>query len=77
MTLLRRFLSLIWCQHQHRYKEQRAGVLTLVCDRCDQAVPAIARTNAERRKMLKQFRVARPAKVHGTATVRAFKRGGQ
>jgi hypothetical protein len=32
-----------FCAHESRYREQRAGVLHLVCERCGNAVPAIAR----------------------------------
>ena len=57
MTWLRRLLSLVGCSHGHTIRERdERGVLWFRCEVCHHRVQAIARTNLERRKMLKQFK---------------------
>lgn len=45
-----------FCQHEHYRRERnRVGALLLVCDDCGRTVPAIQRTNKERRDILRRF----------------------
>lgn len=55
--MLRFFRALFGCTHVDTYRERdEAGVLFLVCHRCEARIPAIERSSAERRRMKKQWK---------------------
>lgn len=63
MTPLEDILELLgWCQHEHSRRERDgAGVLWLVCDRCNRKVEALRRTDAERTVLAEHYPPVRPA----------------